>query len=41
MLNECRYQIGNPVNLPESIPAHRRAGQGRDGRYCFDGAREQ
>ncbi|MCP3411381.1 hypothetical protein [Bradyrhizobium sp. CCGB01] len=76
MLNDWRYQIGNPAHLPEGIgafssevdtgsheekaskhesnapfrfyrngalakPAHRRAGQGRDGRYCFDGGGEQ
>jgi hypothetical protein len=76
MLNDWRYQIGNPASLLESMrafssevdtgshqenaskqesnapfrfhrngalakPAHCRAGQGRNGRSCFDGTREQ
>jgi hypothetical protein len=35
MLNDWRYQIGN-LRKALSKPAHRRAGQGSDGGYCFD-----
>ncbi|MGY4629721.1 hypothetical protein ACVWY3_007477 [Bradyrhizobium sp. USDA 4486] len=43
MLGHWRYQIGNPANLQKVLakPARRHTGQGRNGRSCFDGTREQ